>query len=59
MRESGIPRDDIFVTTKVWLSDFGYESTKKVRQQLHCTCRMLSKCHYILHPFLGSQPDGC
>ncbi|CAL5227945.1 g10992 [Coccomyxa viridis] len=32
VRESGIPRDDIFVTTKVWLSDFGYESTKKAVQ---------------------------
>ena len=31
MRESGIPRDDIFVTTKVWLSDFGYKNAKKVQ----------------------------
>lgn len=27
IRESGIPREDIFVTTKVWNSDQGYEST--------------------------------
>jgi diketogulonate reductase-like aldo/keto reductase len=27
VRESGIPREDIFVTTKVWSSDQGYEST--------------------------------
>lgn len=26
VRESGIPRDDIFVTTKLWNSDHGYES---------------------------------
>ena len=35
VRESGIPRDDIFVTTKIWLSDFGYKSAKKVRQPWH------------------------
>ncbi|GGJ80582.1 diketogulonate reductase-like aldo/keto reductase [Anoxybacillus voinovskiensis] len=27
MKEAGISRDDIFVTSKVWNSDLGYEST--------------------------------
>jgi 2,5-diketo-D-gluconate reductase A len=27
MRRSGIPRDDIFVETKVWVSDYGYDAT--------------------------------
>jgi len=27
VRESGVPREDVFVTTKVWTSDQGYEST--------------------------------
>ena len=27
IRESGIPRDELFVTTKVWNDDAGYEST--------------------------------
>jgi 2,5-diketo-D-gluconate reductase A len=27
IRESGVPRDDVFVTTKVWNSDQGYDST--------------------------------
>lgn len=26
--ESGIPRDEIFVTSKVWISNYGYEKTK-------------------------------
>jgi len=25
--ESGVPREDIFIETKVWISDFGYEET--------------------------------
>lgn len=29
IRESGIPRDEIFITTKVWIQDTGYEKTKQ------------------------------
>jgi 2,5-diketo-D-gluconate reductase A len=29
IKESGIKRDDIFVTTKLWIADVGYEKTKK------------------------------
>lgn len=29
IRKSGVPREKIFVTTKVWVQDFGYENTKK------------------------------
>ncbi|WP_211486137.1 MULTISPECIES: aldo/keto reductase [Corallococcus] len=29
IRRSGIPRDEIFVTTKLWIEDAGYEKTRK------------------------------
>lgn len=29
IRRSGIAREDLFITTKLWISDAGYESTKK------------------------------
>jgi diketogulonate reductase-like aldo/keto reductase len=29
IRASGVPRDEIFVTTKLWVDDAGYEKTKK------------------------------
>ena len=29
IKESGIPRDELFVTTKLWISDYGYEKAKK------------------------------
>lgn len=29
IRESGIPRERIFVTSKLWLQDYGYEPAKK------------------------------
>jgi 2,5-diketo-D-gluconate reductase A len=28
IRKSGLPRDELFVTTKLWVSDTGYEKTK-------------------------------
>lgn len=29
IRESGIPREEFFVTTKIWISDYGYDKCKK------------------------------
>jgi diketogulonate reductase-like aldo/keto reductase len=29
IRSSGIPREEFFITTKVWISDAGYENTKR------------------------------
>ena len=32
IRKSGVTREEIFVTTKLWTQDYGYESTKKAFQ---------------------------
>lgn len=29
VRESGIPRDEIFITSKLWIQDYGYDAAKK------------------------------
>ena len=29
IKDSGIPREEIFVTSKLWLQDYGYEAAKK------------------------------
>ena len=29
IQDSGIPRDEIFVTSKLWLQDYGYEAAKR------------------------------
>lgn len=29
IRESGIPREDLFITTKLWIQDAGYDNAKK------------------------------
>ncbi|WP_298706116.1 aldo/keto reductase [uncultured Veillonella sp.] len=28
IKESGIPREELFITTKIWISNFGYEAAK-------------------------------
>lgn len=29
VKRSGIPREELFITTKLWVQDAGYEKTKK------------------------------
>lgn len=29
IRESGIPRSDLWITNKLWLEDYGYKTTRK------------------------------
>ena len=29
VRDSGVPREEIFITSKLWLQDYGYEAAKK------------------------------
>ena len=29
VRKSGIPREELFITTKLWIQDAGYESAKR------------------------------
>lgn len=30
LKQSGVPREDVFLTTKLWLDDFGYQNAQKV-----------------------------
>lgn len=32
IRKSGIPREELFITTKLWIQDAGYENAKKAFQ---------------------------
>jgi diketogulonate reductase-like aldo/keto reductase len=29
IKSSGVPRDELFITTKLWIADTGYEATKR------------------------------
>ncbi|BDZ64960.1 aldo/keto reductase [Agromyces mangrovi Wang et al. 2018] len=57
LRRSGVPRDDVFIETKVWISDFGYDET------LHAFDKSAGKLGvdtldlFILHQALPSRFD--
>lgn len=53
IRESGIPREDIFVTTKLWNTDQGYESTKEALQTSLKKLNMDYVDLYLIHWFKG------
>ena len=51
--KSGIPRQDLFVTTKLWLEDTGYEKTKKAFDKSRAKLRLDYLDLYLIH-----QPYG-
>ena len=53
LRRSGVPRDELFVTTKLWVQDVGYERTKRA---IDASLRRLQLDHLDL--YLIHQPFG-
>jgi len=53
IRRSGVPREEIFVTTKLWIQDFGYESAKRA---FHLSLEKLGLDYLDL--YLIHQPFG-
>ncbi|MFX3636717.1 MAG: aldo/keto reductase [Candidatus Pristimantibacillus sp.] len=49
IQKSGIPREQFFITSKVWTTDLGYKATKKAFEQ---TCKRLNVAYldmYLIH----------
>lgn len=58
VRESGIPRQEIFVTTKLWNSDQGYESTLKAFEKSMEKLGLDYLDLYLIHwPRIKRAPD--
>jgi 2,5-diketo-D-gluconate reductase A len=53
IKQSGIPREEIFVTTKLWIQDAGYETTKKAFEQSLQRLQLEYLDLYLIH-----QPYG-
>ncbi|OPD51798.1 aldo/keto reductase [Bacillus thuringiensis] len=58
IRESGIPREDIFITTKVWNDDQGYEETLEAFEKSLKKLQMDYVDLYLIHwPVRGKYVD--
>ena len=58
VRDSGIPREEIFVTSKLWLQDYGYEAAKK---GIARSLRKLDSGYidlYLIHQPYGDVPGA-
>lgn len=58
VKDSGIPREEIFITSKLWLQDHGYEAAKK---GLEATLKNLNMEYvdlYLIHQPYGDVPGA-
>lgn len=58
IRESGVPRGEIFLTSKLWLQDYGYEAAKK---GIETSLRKLGLDYmdlYLIHQPYGDVPGA-
>ncbi|MBQ9025091.1 MAG: aldo/keto reductase [Methanobrevibacter sp.] len=53
INESGIAREELFLTTKVWVSSYGYEETKKAFQESLDKLQTDYIDLYLLHQCMG------
>lgn len=53
IKRSGIPREDLFITTKLWIQDTGYEKTKKAFEKSLSNLGIDYLDMYLIH-----QPFG-
>ena len=53
IKRSGVPREELFVTTKLWIQDAGYERTKKAFEKSLRKLQLNTLDLYLIHQPLG------
>lgn len=58
VRDSGIPREEIFITSKLWLSHYGYERAKIGIERSLCKLGLDYIDLYLIHQPYGDVPGA-
>src|SRR5207248_11501141 len=53
IRRSGVPRDEIFVTTKLWLADAGYDKARRAFDRSMQRLQLDTLDLYLIHQPIG------
>src|SRR4026207_2406683 len=53
IKRSGVPRDELFVTTKLWLSDAGHEKTRRAFERSMQRLQLDTLDLYLIHQPIG------
>lgn len=58
VRDSGLPRDEVFVTTKLWNTDHGYDATLRAFEHSRRELGLDLVDLYLIHwPVAGARPE--
>ncbi len=58
VRESGIPREEIFITTKVWYTDQGYEGTLRAFEESMRKMKLEYLDLFLIHHYMAPNLRG-
>ncbi len=53
IKRSGVPREDLFITTKVWISDAGYDKTRRAFERSMQRLQLDTLDLYLIHQPIG------
>ncbi|KLT66744.1 aldo/keto reductase [Pedobacter sp. BMA] len=53
IKRSGVPREELFITTKIWIQNYGYESTLKAFEQALKRLQLDYLDLYLMHSQFG------
>src|SRR3954468_21259950 len=53
MKRSGVPREELFVTTKLWISDAGYDKTRRAFERSMQRLQLDTLDLYLIHQPIG------
>jgi diketogulonate reductase-like aldo/keto reductase len=53
IKRSGVPREEIFITTKVWISDAGYDKTRRAFERSMKRLQIGTLDLYLIHQPIG------